>query len=186
MEEEQFVHQIGSRSIATPPYQVQLTVNNKRVIMGVDTGAAVSLISYKSCQKLFASVPLEKSTVKLSTFTAESIPVVGQMTLDVRYGSQGGAHQLYIVKGSGPSLLGRDWLQNICLNWASIKTLKAYNSQLTQHQVVQKYREVFQPGLGTLRKFKAHLDRVEGRRLHTILSSSSGAICPQGSSRTGN
>ena len=160
MEEEQFVHQIGSS--ATPPYQVQLTVNNKPVIMEVDTGAAVSLMSYKTYQKLFASVPLEKTTVKLSTFTSESIPVVGQMTVDVRYGSQRGAHQLYIVKGSGPSLLGRDWLQSIRLNWASIKTLTTYNSQLTLHQVVQKYAEVFRPGLGTLCKFKAHLKLKEG------------------------
>ena len=85
--------------------------------------------------------------------------MVGQMTVDIRYGSQGGAHQLYTVKGSGPSLLGRDWLQNIHLNWASIKTLTTYmyNSQLTLHQVVQKYREEFQPGMGTLREFKAHL-----------------------------
>ena len=44
MEEEQFVHQIGST--ATPPYQVQLTVNNKRAIMEVDTGGAVSLVLY--------------------------------------------------------------------------------------------------------------------------------------------
>ena len=54
----------------------QLIVNNKRIIMEVDTGAAVSLISYKTYQKLFASVPLEKSTIKLSTFAAESIPVI--------------------------------------------------------------------------------------------------------------
>ena len=44
-----------------------------------------------------------KSTIKLSTFSAESIPVAGQMTVDIRYASQGGAHQLYIVKRSEPS-----------------------------------------------------------------------------------
>ena len=54
LKEEQFAHQIGCT--ATPPYQVQLTVNNKRVIMGVDTGLAVSLISYKTYLKMFASV----------------------------------------------------------------------------------------------------------------------------------
>ena len=57
-EEEQFVHYIGST--ATPPYEVKLTVNNKCVIMEVDTGAAVSLNSHKTYQKFFASVPLEK------------------------------------------------------------------------------------------------------------------------------
>ena len=68
--------------------------------MKVDTGAAVSLISYKTYQNLFASVPLEKFTIQLSTFIVELIPVVGQMTVDVRYGSQGGAHHLYVVKGA--------------------------------------------------------------------------------------
>ena len=73
--EEQFVHQIGST--ATPPYQVELAVNKKPVVMEVDTGAAVSLISYKTYQVL---LPLEKCTIKLSTFIADSI-VVGQMTV---------------------------------------------------------------------------------------------------------
>ena len=119
--EEQFVHQIGCT--AQPPYQVQLTVNNKCVIMEVDTDAAVSLISYKTYQKLFASVPLEKSKIKLilPSLHAKSIPMVWQMTLDVPYGSQRGAHQLYIVKGSGSSLFGRDWVQNIRLDSDSIK-----------------------------------------------------------------
>ena len=57
-EEEQFVHQIGST--ATPTYQVELTVNNKCVIMEVDTSAAVSFICYKTYKKLFVSVPLDR------------------------------------------------------------------------------------------------------------------------------
>ena len=42
-------------------------------------------------------------------------------TVNVRYGSQEGAH--HVVKGSEPSLLGRDWVQNIRLEWASIRIL---------------------------------------------------------------
>ena len=61
IEEEQFVHQIGSSS--APPYQVQLTVNNKQVVMEVDTGAAVSIMSYKTYMKLFPSVPLDNTTL---------------------------------------------------------------------------------------------------------------------------
>ena len=97
--------------------------------MEEDTGVSVSLIYYKTYKKFFTSVPLEKSTIKLSTFTAESFPVVGQITVDIRYGSQGGALQLYIVMGSTPSLLGRDWLQSIRLDWSCIRTLMTYNSQ---------------------------------------------------------
>ena len=38
--------------------------------------------------------------------------------------------------------------------------LMTYNSQLTLHRLVQKYRE--EPGLGTLDMFKAHLKLKEG------------------------
>ena len=82
--------------------------------------------------------------------------------MEVCYGSHIGTHQLYVVKGSGPTLLGHDWLRDIRLDWASIKTLTTYNSQLTLHQLLLKHSEVFQPGLGTFKKFKAHLKLKEG------------------------
>ena len=69
-----------------------------------------------------------------------------------------------MVKGSGPTLLGRDWLCDMRLNWSSIRTLTAHNWLLTLNQLIEKYAEVFQPELGTFKKFQAHLQLNEGVR----------------------
>ena len=40
--------------------------------------------------------------------------------LKLQYGKQTKALKLIVVSGSGPSLLGRDWLQKLCLDWQNI------------------------------------------------------------------
>ena len=104
------------------------------------------------------------ATLNLRTFMLEPIPVLGQLTVEVRYGTYVGTHQLYVVKGSGPTLLGRDWLRDIRLDWSSIRTLTAHNCLLTLNQLTEKYAEVFQPELGTFKKFQAHLQLKDGAR----------------------
>ena len=67
-----------------------------------------------------------------------------------------------MVKGDGPCLLGRDWLEHIQLDWASIKAVYRNKTLSKTEALVQKYPEVFTSGLGTLKAFKAHLHMKEG------------------------
>ena len=67
-----------------------------------------------------------------------------------------------MVKGDGPCLLGRDWLEHIQLDWASIKAVYRNKTLSKTEALVQKYLEVFTSGLGTLKAFKAHLHMKEG------------------------
>ena len=121
--------------------------------MEIDTGAAVSIMSSKS-------PTLQKTTVRLRTYMASN----GQMSVNVRYGSYNGKHTLYVIKGDGPCLLGRDWLHHIQLDWASIKAVHMSKGPSKVEALVQKYPEVFQSGLGTMNSFKAHLHMKEGAK----------------------
>ena len=82
-----------------------------------DTGAAIALMSETTHKKLFPEVKLKNSTVDLQTYTQESVSALGAMEVEVRYGSYLGTHILYVVKGSGPSLFGHNWLTDIRLDW---------------------------------------------------------------------
>ena len=62
-----------------------------------------------------------------------------------------------MVKGKGPTLLGRDWLSHIRLNWAEIKAIVCTNVS----QLVDKYKQVFKSGVGTMLHLKAHLSLRE-------------------------
>lgn len=64
---------------------------------------------------------------------------------------------LYVTKGSGPSLLGREWLKSIRLDWKTIG-LASMDPITTQvNALVNKYGELFKDGLGTMKKIKAEL-----------------------------
>ena len=65
---------------------------------------------------------------------------------------------LLVVKGEGPSLFGRNWLNHIRLDWHELYNMHASPLQAT----LQKHAAVFQDGLGTLQGFKAKIFAEEG------------------------
>ena len=120
--------------------------------MELDTGASVSIMSEEAWKKSFARVPLEKSQIKLRTYTGETLDVIGQAQVEVTYQNQTANLPIQIVKGQGPSLFGRNWLRDIKLNWGSIKKISSdLDNVLTQHQ------SVFKDELGTIQGVKAKL-----------------------------
>ena len=149
-DETALICQVDSHT--SPPYEVVVALNGKPVTMEIDTGVAVSIMSIKTKIALFPSEVFHKPTLNLHTFTLEPIPVLDQLTVEVRYGTYVGTHLLYVVNGSGPTLLFFVvifWLRDIRLDWVSIWTLTAHNCLLTLNQLTEKYAEVFQPELGT-------------------------------------
>ena len=81
--------------------------------------------------------------------------VQGEFSVDVTYQQeclQG--MKLVNVKRTGPALLGRNWLHHINLDWASIHAVQSRQKSLTK---LEKYRDVFVDGLGTIKSYKAKL-----------------------------
>ena len=85
--------------------------------MKIDTGAAVSIISQATYQKLFAEVPLNAVPLRRKTYTGEHIAVVGEMVTQVQYGSQVKQLGLIVIQGEGPSWFGCNWLEHFQLDW---------------------------------------------------------------------
>lgn len=81
--------------------------------MEVDTEAAMSLISEETQKCLLPKVKLQKPGVHINAYTAEAIPVVGVLTVQVKYQDYSGSQALYVVGGNGLRLLGRNRLQHV-------------------------------------------------------------------------
>ena len=137
---------------------VHLKLNEQQVLMQVDTGAAVTLMSESTQRELFPKAELKQSSVKLHTYTTEFIAVLGTMEVQVKYGEYVGKQVLYVVSGNGPTLLGRDWLMTIKLDWHSLGVANVQTTSLTLNSVLEKYSDVFKKELGTLKGFKAKLN----------------------------
>ena len=79
--------------------------------MEIDTGAAVSLLSQSKWQEFSPELVPTKTEVVLKTYTGECMDLVGEAEVEVRYHEQRRQLPLVIAAGSGPVLLGRDWLR---------------------------------------------------------------------------
>ena len=109
----------------TPPIKVQVEVDKVSISMEIDTGACVSIISENRYHKLWPGRSLSTSTIRLQTYSKEPITVVGSTDVQVVYQGQTAILPLVVVKGDGPTLLGRNWLTKIKLNWDKIITCRA-------------------------------------------------------------
>lgn len=133
------------------------TVNGKEIMMEIDTGAAVSIISEKLFHAAFSTEPLEVAGVKLKTYTGEIMPVLGQFQAKVNYEKQSELLPVVVVKGEGPALCGRNWLHKLTLNWKKIKHISQVYEAKSLEEVLDSCSEVFKEELGTLRGITAKI-----------------------------
>ena len=75
----------------------------------------------------FQRCQLKPSEVQLRTYSGESIEVLGETDVTVSYEQQQAQLPLIliVVRGTGPSLFGRNWLAKIRVNWESIYIVHA-------------------------------------------------------------
>ena len=138
-----------------------LEIEGVQLEMDVDTGVALSLISAATYMQLWLSVKvhqLRKPSIHFCTHTREEPQLVGEAVVRMQYQNQQEDLNLVIVKGNGPSLLGRDCLQKIRLNWAEVHSQNAVSSQL--EQVLTKHSSLFRDELGSIKgaTVKLHID----------------------------
>ena len=141
---------------AQPPIVVDMELDGKITTLEVDTGATVTVMSEKTFRHLFPSQRLQRSAVGLKTYTGEPMRIAGEVQVKVLYKDQPSRElPLVVVQGSGPTLLGRNWLRHFRLDWNSIKSVSARKDPLAT--LLQEYDEVFTDELGTIKPAKAKL-----------------------------
>ena len=125
--------------------------------MELDTGAAVSLISEETYRKLLPTSALKPTSVNLRTYTGQSMSVAGQIEVEVRYQQQTHTLPLFVVTGEGPSLLGRNWLKHLILDWKTIGLVSRCHGEERVKDLLRKYEFVFTEGMGTMTQYQAKL-----------------------------
>ena len=102
---------------------VEVAIGGQPLVMELNTGALVSIVSEGTWTKVLKGRSLQPSPIWLKTYTGQSIKVLGQQVVRVEYEGQRHKLPLVVVAGDGPSLFGCNWLESIRLDWGSIKTL---------------------------------------------------------------
>ena len=142
----------------TQPYTLELQIDDKAVKMEVDTGASLSIISLPTFRKFWPRKELRPSNVKMKTYTGETLLAFGSADVEVKgYGKETAVLPLLIVEKEGPSLLGRNWLNTLRLDWSQLISVHHLQGSSALSAVLQRHPHVFEEGLGTLKGFKAKI-----------------------------
>ena len=126
-----------------PSIEVVIQVESKDITMQVDTGASITLISEDTYKKQFSEVPLQDFNNVITTYTGEVINVHGYVDVNIMYKGKRAKLPLVVVGGNGPSLLGRNWLAAIRLDWRNICHVQSTNID----DLLAKFPQVFENGL---------------------------------------
>ena len=137
----------------SPPLQLSVKLNEHTVEMELDTGASVSLMSESTFKQLWPREKLVPSQCRLCSYSKEPIPVLGSCEVVVSYKNQQATLLLIVVEGDGPTLLGRNWLDHIVLDWKEIHLIR--NAPL--HAILEKHRAVFGEELGRMKGLESRI-----------------------------
>ena len=146
------------RSDKNEPLYVTVQVAGVPVQMEIDTGATVSVISkatYQAAWEGRQAPTLQRTAVKLRTYTGQEIPVVGATRGLVEHGQEQKELPLIVTKGQGPSLLGRNWLEILKLDWKAIHRVRELDSLAA---ILSKHSVVFRRELGLIQGTTAKVE----------------------------
>ena len=136
------------------PIVITVNVNGTDILMEVDTGASLSIISEQTFRAIASPTDkLQSTSITLTTYSGDNLHIVGTYDVQVGYKSQSQTLPLVVVQGYGPSLFGRNWLEKIKIDWNSIYSLQ--EQSLTP--LINKYNSLFSNFLGLLQDATAKL-----------------------------
>ena len=147
----------------TAPVTVPLLLNGNETSMELDTGAAVTVMGVSHFNRIKNKADqLQDSKVRLRTYTGEIVKPLGEGFVEVNYQNQICNLPVTVVDGNAPTLMGRDWLGSLKLDWPSIfpeaKEVRQLESQKSEvEKLIKQFPTVFTEKLGCLKDFKVHI-----------------------------
>ena len=162
------VYAVGTDNPPNKGYTVEMTINGSPCVMEVDTAADYSIMSKSTHSQKFSSFPLRPSKVELKTYTGETLAVCGEMMCDVVY--KGHEYTLPIIVADyekKPTLLGRNWLSHIRLEWGEVFSLTRSESESAKSQLdglLAKHSELFKDSYEGMKGLEAHITMKDGAK----------------------
>ncbi|XP_071642239.1 uncharacterized protein [Temnothorax longispinosus] len=163
-DEYEYVKYVSGKDGAEPMF-VDLTVNGTKVRMELDTGTYATVISEKCFNECFRMYKLVKTERNFKVYNGDTLKPIGKLTnLTVELESKTRILECFILPGTGPALIGRQWLQAFGL-WPLRLRDKDENSlnkidvENVANYFFKKYSELFSdtPGMYNKSKTKIHL-----------------------------
>ena len=147
-------------------------IQDSTIKFEIDTGSGITLISEREYCTHFQNLPLTGTNIKVRAYANEPLKVLGKLIIDVSYENKSyNRLPLYIIKGGGVNLLGRNWMALMRQNWENIfeqfqehnpykEKVNCVNIQKELETVTNKYPNVFSEKLGTIKGAQAKINVI--------------------------
>ena len=109
-------------------YHVQLLLEGKPIRMEVVIGSVVPVVSGTVYRKLFIHLSLKPTYFYLKTCSSEQLALLGEIQVRVKFQTQEVQLLLLVAEGDKPVLLGRNWMEKMKLDWATIFKVSQENA----------------------------------------------------------
>ena len=164
------------QSEKSKPLTLELKLDNRKVIMEIDTGSEISVMSKSEFENCFGKKRLRRlnsTKTILRTFSGEKLKPLGIAKVKVEYEGQKKHLDLFVVEKGMSTLFGRSWLEKLHLNWKAVKKVMKVdkvncqqesdtdNTSLRQNNpplddLLARYESVFEDGIGKVKGIQAN------------------------------
>ena len=163
--EEQEFKQTCSRDCEGNPMYEYMVINGIKIKMEIDTGTYATVISSVCHANYLRDCKIEKTERKLKTYDEKILQPIGKLTnLVVNFKNQKRILECFVLPGSGPALVGRQWLAAFGLwplqiGYTEVSAINKLNTEELVEVLREKYSELFSetPGLYNKSESKIYL-----------------------------
>lgn len=100
-----------------------IQVESKNIVMEIDTGSAISCISYDFYKSKFYGLPLLRTNVVLSFYSGARIAPLGKIVPNVKFRDKCLPLDLFVVERGHHPLMGRQWIYELGLNASDLNCI---------------------------------------------------------------
>lgn len=140
-EDDLFIGVVSKEAKVATEWNVEVTVNKKKIVCQIDTGAQANILSSETADMLKIKDILKNTSMRIFTFSGERIPVLGTVDLNIWYTNKNFNSKFFIVNIACKNIIGIETA--IAMN-----LIKQVNS-ISINKLIEKYSDVFN-GLGLL------------------------------------
>ena len=171
-EQTRNVHCIGTYmpgNTRVEPQFLPVKINNTELLMEMDTGAALSIISVATKSKYFQGVKLHNADVTLLNHDESPYIPVGMLkNIIVEANGVEIAADVYVTKSNGPAIIGRPWLKALNL-WPlyaelRINKIETDNYKDKLKETLKKNEAIFSKEKGSFTKGEVKLELKENSK----------------------
>lgn len=135
---------------------ISVEINNKMINFQMDSGASVSVINANTYKMLNKPKLLQTNRI-LYGFGKRRIPLLGELHTKIKIGNREKNVVLVVVDiDTGNNLFGFDLFKTFGFAITQVNVVTE-EEHLQVNRLCEQFCEVFQPGLGTVKNFKANI-----------------------------